>query len=373
MALSGGIANERVMDRQVATLGFILAGLVAISGLLAWPMSMSGPGVVGLLIVGGAGGALLVTSVARHGGIDAIPTAAVAGIGGSLALTGFLIGIFGYHELLGMREWIVNLGGVLVAGALIWVATALWRGTPAATIFRNGQIVALGAAVGAAGLYLGGMGAAIAVEISLLVGSIPDMYADFALRQIGVGLGFVATALGFMWLTGRGMGYVDLKWPNWDDAKWTVIGLISVLAIAAVFAVILWLVNVPTTEHTLHRRGREHGPELILLAIPFTWIGAVVGEELLFRNGIQKYLTESLAAPAAIAVSSLIFALVHIPAYAPATPLPIAMAVVAIFTISLVLAVSYHTTQNVIVPMIIHGCYNMVVYVAIYLELVGAV
>lgn len=357
-----------MVDRDVATVGLLVAGATAVVALLGMPVAATATGATGLATVLGAAIAALAFSAGRHGEVPATAVGVAAGAGGLVAVAGALGALLGPDPGTAGGRQLAALG--TAAGTVI-LAVAVHREVPVRRLLTGTRLVLLGGGIGAAGLYVAGATALLAVELPRLIGQTPDALGMFALRQVGVGTGFVLSAVGFAVLSGRGAGYLDLHWPDRRDVVAIAAGIGAILVVGGIVAVVYWLVDVPTTEHALHRRGREEGAEIILLAIPFTWVGAVIGEELLYRNVIQKYLTERLDAVVAILASSAIFALVHVPAYSPAPPRAVAAAVLAVFTIALVLAVTYHRTQNVVVPMVIHGCYNVIVYVGIYLELQG--
>ena len=354
---------------EVATMGVVVAGATLVLALLNWSIGLSRADLVGSLAVLGAGFALVSYSACRHGRVGGEPAGALGVLGGAtIGLAGVLglvvpaEGVAGSIEAAGL----VGLGAATAGIGLIIAGQLQARSTG-----RIIQTLSYGALLGVFGLLVASV---LAETFLALVDGLRGELSTisvFAVQQVGAGAGFILTAVAAVALSGRGVAYFDVRRPDRQDVLYAIAGTIGILLLAGVLAVLYWLVNLPGSEHTIQRRSREEGPEFLLLAMALTWIAAVIGEELLFRNVIQKHFTERFSASAAILASSGIFAAVHIPAYSPAAPIGLTAAMLAVFLFSLVLAVAYHRTQNVLVPMVIHGIYNMTVYLSIYVQLLS--
>ncbi|MDO9106698.1 MAG: type II CAAX endopeptidase family protein [Methylovulum sp.] len=94
-------------------------------------------------------------------------------------------------------------------------------------------------------------------------------------------------------------------------------------------------------------------PHLLLL-------GAIAGlsEELLFRGVIQPWLEPAWGATAGLLVSNLIFGLVH-------TVTPMYAVLAAVVGIYLGLAMDFGGDRNLLTPIIIHGLYDFLAFVAL--------
>lgn len=358
------------MSDSGAAGGVLLGGTALLLGLLVWPEDpfTGGVGTVVPFVLVVAVLTGVAFSAYRHGVVDRKP-ASILAASGAIGLTAGGLALFFTGELGSIPS---TVGGVisLIGLASLGLAIAAYRETPVQRIATVVRVVMVGTAVGLGGLFL--VAVVAALPDLLLEGvnlELPTL-TQFALEQVAIGLGFVIATVVFFVGSGRGLGYFDLEVPGIRDLGYMIGGVVVVLVAAAVMAVVYAVLGVSPAEHVLQRRGREEGAAILLVAMAFAFLSHGLGEELLFRNGVQKYLTESMSATAAILISSVIFAVVHFPAYADPDPIRTMGAVVVVFALSLVLAVTYHRTQNVVVPIIIHGSYNAVVYLVIYLQLV---
>ncbi|MGR9014938.1 MAG: CPBP family intramembrane glutamic endopeptidase [Gammaproteobacteria bacterium] len=105
-----------------------------------------------------------------------------------------------------------------------------------------------------------------------------------------------------------------------------------------------------TLGPSLHR---YHWTDLLILASI-----AGLSEELLFRGVIQPWIESSWGMSAGLAVSNIIFGLVH-----ALTPLYAVLA--ALVGIYLSLAMDYSGDRNLLVPIVIHGLYDFLAFVAL--------
>jgi membrane protease YdiL (CAAX protease family) len=98
---------------------------------------------------------------------------------------------------------------------------------------------------------------------------------------------------------------------------------------------------------------RYHWTDLFLLAAI-----AGVSEELLFRGVIQPWIETSWGITAGLIVSNIVFGLVH-----AVTPLYAVLA--ALVGIYLGLSLDYGGERNLLIPIIIHGFYDFLAFVAL--------
>jgi hypothetical protein len=98
---------------------------------------------------------------------------------------------------------------------------------------------------------------------------------------------------------------------------------------------------------------RYHWTDLFLLAAI-----AGVAEELLFRGVIQPWIEASWGIAAGLIVSNIVFGLVH-----AVTPLYAVLA--ALVGIYLGLSLDYGGERNLLIPIIIHGFYDFLAFVAL--------
>ena len=92
------------------------------------------------------------------------------------------------------------------------------------------------------------------------------------------------------------------------------------------------------------------GPKLGMPAIVFISLCAGVGEEALFRGGVQTFLSDDAGALAAIAVSSAVFAAIHL-----GKPVITAL----LFVVGLIFGMVYWLTESLSAVMIGHALYDV--------------
>ena len=179
-------------------------------------------------------------------------------------------------------------------------------------------------------------------------------------------LGMAVVAVGFLYVTRRGVAYLDLGWPSAREAGAVGVGLLALLAVWAVTAGLVEGLGLPAAEHSLF--GPDEGdPRLVLALVPLVVLVNGPVEELLYRNVVQKYLAEQFPTAVAIALASGVFALAHLPAYLAASALAVGVSLVLLFVLSLVLGALYAWTRSLFVVAAVHGLYNATLLVGLYL------
>ncbi|WP_256296473.1 CPBP family intramembrane glutamic endopeptidase [Haloarchaeobius salinus] len=185
---------------------------------------------------------------------------------------------------------------------------------------------------------------------------------------LSLGLGTLVVAAAYLQNSGRDWSFIDVELPSLRDVAWTlggfVILILGFLAVVSLFD----LLGLSPAEHSSTDSIINATPQVILLVLVAQLLVVGPGEELLYRNVIQKSLYDSVGKPAAVVLASVIFSLVHIPAYSAggASLGGVATTLAAIFVLSLVLGGVYARTENVVVPAVIHGSYNVLSFYSTY-------
>lgn len=182
-------------------------------------------------------------------------------------------------------------------------------------------------------------------------------------------LGSVVVALGFLWVTRRGLSYLDLGWPSMREVGIIIAGVGASFAIWATALVLIEGLGLPVSDHALFD-AEDGDPRLLLALIPLLLLVNGPVEELLYRNIVQKYLQEWFSTIPAIVIASVAFALVHIPAYLTAGFSALAVTLTLLFTISCLWGAIYVKTESLFVVSAIHGLYNALLVGGLYLSLV---
>lgn len=354
-------------DRTAATVGFVLAGLTVAAALSGWPGGL-GPVAAGL-------GALAFAAFAlrRYGRLEAgAPDAAAAAGGLGAAATGVaaLVGpsIGGGTAALAPGPAGTAVAGV-AAGAL---AYADYRGVDRAALASKASRALLATAIGLAGLVA-------IVAWSVVVGGVfrsavgdIDPATGAVLSSLALGLGTATVAWLYLRGAQRGFGFVDLRRPTRRDAGFVVGGVVVLLGLNLGIGWAFQQLGLPAARHSIFDIAQDE-PGLLLVLIPLSLLLIGPGEELLYRNVVQKSLYDAFSRPAAIVVASVIFAAAHVPAFSSAgsTPLSVLNTLSVVFALSLVLGVAFDRTRNVLVPALIHGSFNAIAFAATYAQLAG--
>lgn len=232
--------------------------------------------------------------------------------------------------------------------------------------------------VGAAGLGLFGLLAGLVVATLLLVtveglapqvrGSLP---ARNAILTIGQGIGLAAVALFYLRVNDLPWAYLRVSWPTVRQLL-VAVGTVVVLFALLVGALeLLERLGVTAAEHSVAETAEEN-PRVLLPLIPISILVTGPAEELLYRGVIQTRLTEVFDAATAVLAASVIFALVHVPAYAVGAGLgaELAATLAILLVLGACLGAAYEYTGNLLVPAIAHGAYNAITYGSSYLTMV---
>ena len=390
---------DRTFVHARLLVGVALGGLLSLVGVLlvvAWAVGLPALSAVtlwgGLLVVGGVG-ATLVTSASFALGIGSVlpkfettevfdsletlaPSVFAAVIHGLLSLA-VLSGVavvaaaLAPGNPLGVSRWTAVATGLALVFGLVALADGSRRyaiarlhgygrghlrlGRPFAVYAATGLAVLsllLGQTVSLAAVGLLGIDLPAAVLLPVL----------FILEYVGVAV----VAVGFLYVSHRGLDYVDLRWPSTRELGAVAVGLAATLLVWAASATLVEGLGLPSAEHALFDPG-EGDPRLLLLLVPLVVLVNGPLEELLYRNVIQKSLAERFSTPAAVGIASAIFALAHVPAYLGAGWVALAVSLALLFALSVVFGAVFVWTRSLVVVAAVHGLYNATLLVGLFL------
>lgn len=180
----------------------------------------------------------------------------------------------------------------------------------------------------------------------------PDQQREITLGKAMVLLGFQAIGMiaigGLLWdWSGREKeSFVTLSAP----------GVVQGLALGGVLIAIALALfrGFPRLSEKLVRMQADTyaflGPKLGMPAIVFISLCAGVGEEALFRGGLQTFLGDEIGAPPAIMVSSALFAVIHL-----GKPVITALLLV----VGAIFGVVFWITESLLAVMIGHTLYDI--------------
>ncbi len=227
----------------------------------------------------------------------------------------------------------------------------------------------------AVGLGFGTVVMSLIVIIGLIsvlqVLSVPLPESALALITLELVLGQLVImggiAIGYLWATGRRLSYVTIRWPSLKEWLVVLAGPFAVFAVSIVVNLFGMVLEIESSPHAIAEIDAID-PTFYLYLIPIMIFIVGPFEELLYRGVIQTRLRESFSAPAAIGIASVVFALIHLPAYGlgAAGAAEISLALTVIFGGSLVFGGLYEWTGNLTVVALVHGLYNSIALFLLY-------
>ncbi|MFC6826332.1 CPBP family intramembrane glutamic endopeptidase [Halopelagius fulvigenes] len=166
---------------------------------------------------------------------------------------------------------------------------------------------------------------------------------------------------------------VPVRVPTRRDAALVLAGsVVTVVAATVIFAVGDAAGVSPVSSAFDPATGAD--PSALLLLAPLSILVVAPAEEAFFRGVVQGRLRRTFGPAASVGVASALFAAVHVFNFVSFDrPVGLLVPLGAIFVVSLVLGGAYEVTDNLVVPVAVHGAYNATLAVVSYLSVVGAV
>jgi membrane protease YdiL (CAAX protease family) len=150
----------------------------------------------------------------------------------------------------------------------------------------------------------------------------------------------------------------------------TVGGLFLLLLLLGVVTAVIQQLGLPSSDSQIQQQAGEN-PTRALYFVALACLVIAPAEELAYRNVVQKYLYEWFTKRSAVVLGAAVFAAVHFSQYQDANPLATLTTLVVIFLLSLLLGYVYYRTENLLVPILIHGAFNALQFLAVYLQATG--
>ncbi|PCR92446.1 CPBP family intramembrane glutamic endopeptidase [Natrinema ejinorense] len=357
-----------IASNVVPGIGTVLAGITMVALLVPVRRGVDDP--IVLAGVGFALAAVLTFLVRRHAGLE-------RRIGGPIAAASSVLVVLlaGYALNQGVTApaalptGSVSIPVVFVAFVTAGLAAAMgvadyYGITPTGLKRRSLQVVSL-SAVGIAGLLATPVVIAIlAIPIVPLLEPL-STFEEAVFTQVSMAIGAMLVTAGYLAMTDRDLSFIDLRRPTLRELGWILGGLFVLFGALFAISTLMQSAGVESADHSTTQRAQDN-PELMLILAPLAILIIGPFEELLYRNVIQKSLYETFSRPGAVAVASVIFAAVHVLAYATAGIGAVIASLGTIFGLSIVLGTIYERTDNLLVPALIHGVYNAVTFVSLY-------
>lgn len=361
--------------RPVApTVGTVAAGLVLAA------LFLSGPGTdatvralpLAALARGSALAAVLAFVVRRRVDVPDRPVGGVAVAAGLVVVAGDLLTLFG--ELNVWRQPAGLPVATAAAVPVVGMGMALVLGLPERRVFTVTRGVGVATALGAVGFVATAVGGAVLLSlVTPLVGTsgIAVRYPVFTVTTAVSAVAFVAVALQQL---GKDRSWIDASVPTLRDVGLAVASLAVLLVAVNGLTALIAELGLPSVESSVEQQASEAAnPEFLLVLVPLSVLAIAPSEELLYRGLVQKYLYDYVGKRWAVVAASAIFAAVHFSQYASPDPLRMAVSLSVVFVLSLVLGYSYARSENLVVPVLVHGAFNAVTFLAMYARVTGMV
>ncbi|MFB6298878.1 MAG: lysostaphin resistance A-like protein [Halobacteriales archaeon] len=354
-------------DRTAASAGVVFAGIGLAAAVVPWPLE-TGPIAAVLAAL-----ALVGFLARRYGWLPRRQGALLASCAGGL-LT--LVGIYTLVEpAIGSGTGANATPSIILAVVMglfiIAAAYSDWLGLDRAILIEKLGATAVAAAIGAAGIAAIVLWGLIIVTVTrTILGIALEPTVATALSTIALGLGTATVAVVYLRASDRGFAFLDVAIPSLRELGFVVAGVVTIIGLNLAIGWVFQQLGVESATHSVIETAQSN-PEVLLVLIPLTYLVIGPGEELLYRNVVQKSLYDSFSRPAAIVVASAIFASAHFFAYASGNVLATINTLTVIFALSMILGAIYARTDNVVVPALVHGTLNAVAFAVSYAEITG--
>ncbi|MEF8852045.1 MAG: CPBP family glutamic-type intramembrane protease [Haloarculaceae archaeon] len=178
----------------------------------------------------------------------------------------------------------------------------------------------------------------------------PNVYAAVTVAQF-FGMGVLGAA--YLWWRG-GTDLFDVAVPDLRDVATVVVGFVAIFVAATALSVVIRQLGVETATNQVVEQGQQN-PAIFLYMIPITIVFVAPAEELIFRGIVQGLFRRAYGVVPAVVLASALFGVAHWLALTGGGRLTyIAIAAV----LGVVLGVAYELTENLAVPVVIHGLWN---------------
>lgn len=211
----------------------------------------------------------------------------------------------------------------------------------------------------------------LVVFAATAVGTLTDMEAN-VVAAVGTGVGAVVVTAVYLDNSRHDVSFLDLEPPGLRDVGYVLGGVVVLVGVLIGVSALANALGVGLTDHSLAGTAEDADPMVVLLLVPVSFLFVGPGEELVFRNVVQKRLAESFSTAGAIGLASVAFATIHFPAYATGTLPQILTSLVVVFALSVILGWLYARTEKLVVPALVHGLYNGVQFTVLYFEVSGS-
>lgn len=173
--------------------------------------------------------------------------------------------------------------------------------------------------------------------------------------------------------------HADIRTPTLFEVFITVLTGTALFIMSIGITLLTQQAGVNTNAHSLlsYVYNGNTPPETLLIFAACSLVFIAPGEELIYRNIVQKHLYAYTTRWWSVVTASVLFTVIHAPTYIGGVivngqPLITGIAALApILPVSIVIGYVYARTKNLTVPILTHGLYNAIVFIQTYYVITG--
>jgi membrane protease YdiL (CAAX protease family) len=215
------------------------------------------------------------------------------------------------------------------------------------------------------------LGGGVVLGINVVTGGLP-LAANLVLTLVlGQYVAFGGLAIAYlMW---RGLdrsgivAYLGVRRPSLKEIGLIIGGWALILVTIIVISFVVQLLGTETASNQSAELAMQN-PAIIPLLIAASFLVIGPSEEILYRGVVQGRLRESLSPVPAILIASAIFAAVHVIALTGGASARLTT-IAILFLPSIVFGAVYEYTENLVVPALLHGLHNAVIFTILYISI----
>ncbi|GAB7012006.1 CPBP family intramembrane glutamic endopeptidase [Halolamina salina] len=230
------------------------------------------------------------------------------------------------------------------------------------------------------GLGLGIAGIGVALVLVLSSGLLLSLAGVTVTPVLSIVLSLLLTqgvaflGVGYLYLRRRGIPVrsIGIRLPSVKEFGIVIGALVLSFVYLIAVSQLLTATGTEAAENQVTDMAMAN-PEIVLYLLPGAFLLIGPGEELLFRGVVQNRIREEFTAVPGVIVASAIFAAIHVGSLVASNPSAVLVTIGVLMGPSLILGAIYEYTRNLVVPILVHGTYNSIIFLSLYLVATGAV
>lgn len=195
---------------------------------------------------------------------------------------------------------------------------------------------------------------------SVLVGLFFGQYVAFG------GLSVVYLRSRFEWPGVR--SYLGVEIPTLREIGIVLGGWVALVVLLVVTSTVVQMLSPAEPASNQGAEFAMQNPAIIPLLIVVMFLVVGPCEEILYRGVVQGRLRESLSVVPSVLVASAVFAFIHVMALTGGAGARLTT-IVILFVPSIVFGLVYEYTENIVVPSLLHGLHNAVLFTLLYVSI----